>query len=110
MLNFEKRVAGNRAHSEWRYRLPGDSIITTIQRVVIDVDNAAVTRFQMPADQHRSTLCDDVSCSAGEWTDVEWYPDASHVAFVSSSRDHKKATLRVADARTGVGADVYEEA
>ncbi len=109
MMYLVNTVAGHPALSAWPYPLPGDSIITTIQRVVIDVDNAAVTRFQMPADQHRSTLCDDVSCSAGEWTDVEWYPDASHVAFVSSSRDHKKATLRVADARTGVVRDVYEE-
>ena len=101
-------VAGHPSLQAWAYPLPGDSVITTIQRVVIDVDNAKVVRFQMPADQHRSTLCDDISCS-GDFTDVEWYPDASHVAFVSSSRDHKVATLRVADATTGAVRDVYTE-
>ncbi|MBE3075467.1 MAG: DPP IV N-terminal domain-containing protein, partial [Actinobacteria bacterium] len=36
----------------WNYPLPGDSIITTIQRVIIDVDAPKVIRLQMPADQH----------------------------------------------------------
>ena len=31
------------------------------------------------------------------------------LAFVSTSRDHKKANLRVADAATGAISDVYEE-
>ncbi|MEO8333925.1 MAG: DPP IV N-terminal domain-containing protein [bacterium] len=101
-------AAGHPALKDWAYPLPGDSIITTIQRVVIDVDNAKVIRFQMPADEHRSTLCDDISCDGG-FTDVQWYPDASHVAFVSSSRDHKQARLRIADATTGAIRDVMEE-
>src|SRR5690606_23687848 len=41
--------------------------------------------------------------------DVEWYPDASHVAFVSSSRDHRTATFRVANAATGEVRTVFEE-
>ena len=102
-------TTGHPALEAWPYPLPGDSIITTIQRVVIDVDGARMTRFQMPADQHRSTLCDDVSCRGGEWTDVQWYPDGSHVAFVSTSRDHKKANFRVADATTGAVRDVFTE-
>ncbi len=93
----------------WKYPLPGDSVITTIQRVVIDVAQPRVTRFQMPPDEHRSTLCDDIACRGGEWTDVQWYPDGSRIAFVSSSRDHKLATLRVADAATGAVRDVLEE-
>ena len=94
----------------WKYPLPGDSTITTIQRVIIDVDAPRVIRFQMPADQHRSTLCDHIICREGEgWTDVQWYPDGSHVAFVSTSRDHKKETLRVADAATGAIRDVMGE-
>jgi dienelactone hydrolase/Tol biopolymer transport system component len=105
-------VSTNTAHPElksWAYPLPGDSIITTIQRVVIDVDAATVTRFRMPADQHRSTICDDISCNAGEFTDVQWYRDGSHVAFVSSSRDHKTATFRVADVSSGDIRDVFSE-
>ena len=109
MMYLTNTTAGHPTLQAWAYPLPGDSVITTIQRVVIDVEAASVVRFQMPADQHRSTLCDDVQCNPGEWTDVEWYPDGSHVAFVSSSRDHKQAHLRVADARTGAVRDVFDE-
>jgi dipeptidyl-peptidase-4 len=94
----------------WKYPLPGDSVIAMIQRVVIDVDAPRVTRLQMPPDAHRSTLCDHVVCRNGEgWTDVQWYPDASHVAFVSTSRDHKHEVLRVADASTGAVRVVLRE-
>ncbi|MGI8468543.1 MAG: DPP IV N-terminal domain-containing protein [Pyrinomonadaceae bacterium] len=92
----------------WKYPLPGDAVVTTIQRVIIEVDNPKVIRLQMPPDQHRSTICDDVSCDGG-WTDVEWSQDATKLAFVSTSRDHKKENLRVADAATGTIRDVYEE-
>ena len=94
----------------WKYPLPGDSIITTIQRVIIDVDAPRVTRLRMPADQHRSTLCDHILCRGDEgWTDVQWYPDGSRLAFVSTSRDHKHEVLRVADAATGSVRDVLRE-
>jgi dipeptidyl-peptidase 4 len=80
-----------------------------IHRVVINVDTPRVIRFQMPADAHRSTLCDHVICRGTEWADVEWYPDGSHVAFVSTSRDHKHEVFRVADAATGSVRDVFRE-
>jgi len=95
----------------WKYPLPGDSIIPTIQRVIIDVgaDAPRVIRLQMPPDQHRSTLCDHIACRGGDWADVEWYPDGSHLAFVSTSRDHKHEALRIADAATGAIRDVLDE-
>jgi len=95
----------------WHYPLPGDSVIFRIHRVIIDADAAGgprVVRFQMPPDQHRSTICDHISCD-GDYSDVAWYPDASALAFVSVSRDHKDATLRVADAATGAVRDVLHE-
>jgi dipeptidyl aminopeptidase/acylaminoacyl peptidase len=93
----------------WKYPLPGDSLIAMIQRVVINVDTPRVIRFQMPPDPHRSTLCDHVVCRGTEWADVEWYPDGTHVAFVSTSRDHKHEVFRVADALTGSVRDVFRE-
>ncbi|HMV82731.1 MAG TPA: DPP IV N-terminal domain-containing protein [Blastocatellia bacterium] len=92
----------------WKYPLPGDAKIFLIERVIIDVDAAKVVRLKMPADPHRSTLCDHVVCG-GVWADVQWSEDGKQVAFVSSSRDHKEATLRVADAATGAVRDVLEE-
>ncbi|HEV7387217.1 MAG TPA: DPP IV N-terminal domain-containing protein [Gemmatimonadaceae bacterium] len=94
----------------WKYPLPGDSVISMIHRVVIDVDAPRVVRLQMPPDAHRSTLCDHVVCRNGEgWADVQWYPDGSRLAFVSTSRDHKHEVLRVADATTGAVRDVLRE-
>jgi dipeptidyl aminopeptidase/acylaminoacyl peptidase len=92
----------------WKYPLPGDKVVTTIQRVIIEVDKPKVIRLQMPADEHRSTLCDDISCG-GSFDDTEWNADASKLAFVSSSRDHKQAKFRIADAATGAIRDVMEE-
>jgi dipeptidyl-peptidase-4 len=93
----------------WKYPLPGDSLIAMIQRVVIDVDAPRVVRFKMPPDPHRSTLCDHVICRGSEWADVQWYPDGSHIAFVSTSRDHKHEVFRVADAGNGSVRDVFRE-
>lgn len=100
---------GHPTLEEWKYPLPGDPVVTTIQRVVIDLDGPRVIRFQMPPDQHRSTLCDDVACRSGEWSDVQWSADSAHVAFVSTSRDHKHEQLRVADATNGEVRDVLKE-
>ncbi len=108
MYLVETKVGHPRLEA-WKYPLPGDKVITTIQRVIIDVDSAKVMRLQMPPDQHRSTLCDDLECHGGEWADVEWSADSTHLAFVSTSRDHKQEQLRVADAATGTVRDVLEE-
>ncbi|MCU1285865.1 MAG: peptidase dipeptidylpeptidase domain protein [Acidobacteriales bacterium] len=108
MYLVETKV-GHPTLQAWKYPLPGDDVVTTIQRVIIDVDAAKVIRLQMPADQHRSTLCDHVACRGNDWADVEWNADASRLAFVSSSRDHKVAQLRIADASTGAIRDVLEE-
>jgi dipeptidyl aminopeptidase/acylaminoacyl peptidase len=91
----------------WKYPLPGDAVVTTIQRVVIDVPVAKVVRLQMPPDQHRSTLCDDITCSGSP--DIQWNADGTQLAFVSTSRDHKEETLRIADAATGAVHDVLNE-
>ena len=101
-------TAGHPTLQAWKYPLPGDAVITTIQRVIVEIDGPKVVRLQMPADQHRSTLCDDVKCG-GEWVDVQWKPDGSEVAFVSSSRNHQEAQLRVANAATGAFREVLSE-
>jgi len=92
----------------WKYPLPTDAEIIKIQRVIIEVDQPKVIRLQIPADARRGTLCDDISCS-GTFDDNEWNADGSKLAFVSSSRDHKSAKLRIADAATGSVKEVFEE-
>lgn len=93
----------------WKYPLVGDENVAMIERVIIDVDSPKVVRLKMPPDQHRSTLCDDVHCRGGGWDDVQWSDDSKQIAFVSSSREHKQAWLRVADASTGDIREVMNE-
>ena len=92
----------------WKYPLPGDDVVTTIQRVIIELDGPRVVRLQMPPDQHRGTLCDNLVCRGAEWGDVQWSPDSSRLVFVSTSRDHKQEQLRIADS-AGMVRDVLEE-
>lgn len=92
----------------WKYPLPGDAKIFMIERVVIDVDAAKVVRLKMPADPHRSTLCDHIVCG-GTWADVQWSDDSKQLAFVSTSRDHREEKLRIANPETGDVRDVMEE-
>jgi dipeptidyl-peptidase-4 len=108
MYLVETRV-GHPVLQQWKYPLPGDSVVSMIERVIIDLDGPRVIRLPMPPDQHRSTLCDHVACRGSDWTDVEWSPDASRLYFVSTSRDHKREQFRVADAATGAVQDVLEE-
>ena len=95
---------------QWRYPFAGDKNVTLIERVVIDLTAATpkLIRLQMPPDQHRSTCADDLVCGEG-WEDVQWAQDGKTLAFVSTDRGHKTATLRVADAQTGAVRDVYKE-
>ena len=93
----------------WKYPLPGDDVVTMIQRVVIDVDSGKIVRLQMPPDQHRSTLCDDLACRgrvgrrAVERRFDERSPSSRRRAITGSE------TLRVANAATGEVRDVFEE-
>lgn len=92
----------------WKYPLPGDKVIATIKRVIINVDEPKVIELQVAADPHRSTLSDDIS-SNGVLNDVDWNADASQLAFVSTSRDHKQEKVRIADATTGAVSEIFEE-
>ena len=101
-------VAGAPELEAWKYPLPQDSVIFRIHRVIIDVEPARVVRLRMPPDQHRSTISDHIA-AGNTFLDVEWFPDASQLAFVSSSRDHKEAVFRVANATTGEVRTVFQE-
>ncbi|BCT92117.1 dipeptidyl peptidase IV [Lysobacter helvus] len=92
----------------WKYPLVGDKDVTMIERVVIDVPTHSVLRLKTPPDQHRSTQCDDVSCFGG-WEDVQWAKDGKTIAFASTSRDHTKTWVRIADVATGAVRDVFQE-
>jgi dipeptidyl aminopeptidase/acylaminoacyl peptidase len=111
MMYLTSTKVGHPELDAWKYPMPGDSLIFRIHRVVLDLDRPAgdrVVRLDMAPDPHRSTCSDHVECGRA-LGDLEWAPDGSRFAFVSSSRDHKVATVRIADARTGAVRTVFEE-
>jgi len=94
----------------WKYPLPGDENVSMIERVIITLDGAKMVRLKEPPDQHRSTRCDHIVCRPDPyWADVQWSPDATKLVFVSTSRDHKKEQLKIADVVTGEVRQVLEE-
>jgi dipeptidyl-peptidase-4 len=90
--------------------LPGDKDVTMLERVVINLDGAApkLVRLKMPPDQHRSSLCDNITCRGG-WADVQWGEDSKTLGFVSTSRDHKQEWMRIANPDTGDVREVMGE-
>ncbi|MBW4053249.1 MAG: prolyl oligopeptidase family serine peptidase [Proteobacteria bacterium] len=101
---------GHPALEKWKYAMPGDKVVPTIQRVVIDVATRKVVRLRMRPDQRRTAHCYDLDCGPhGAMTDVQWSPHGRNVAFVSVSRDHKVAWLRIADTLTGAVRTVIRE-
>ena len=93
----------------WKYPLPGDEHVFKINRVIIDVKQGKVIPLKIPADNHRSTITDHVADRNGELLDIDWASNSKSFAFVSSSRDHKVATLKIANAETGEVQTIFEE-
>ncbi len=99
---------GHPTLQSWKYPLPGDSNIAMIERLVINLENGKVIPFQIEPDPHRASLSDDIK-SSGTFDDVQWSPDGSEVAFLSTSRDHKIEKFRIANTSTGEVREVFQE-
>jgi dipeptidyl-peptidase-4 len=96
--------AGHPVLKSWKYPLPGDAVVAMLHRVVIDAETGTTVRFKMDPDYHRAMLGDDFSVR-----DMIWSPDGAQLAFVSTARDHKKATVRLANIATGEVKTLFEE-
>jgi dipeptidyl aminopeptidase/acylaminoacyl peptidase len=103
MYLIDTRVGHSRL-STWKGAYPGDSAISMIHRVIIDVASGKMVRLQTPPDYHRAMLGDDLSMD-----DLIWNPDNSQLAYVSTSRDHKHATVKLANTATGEVRTLFEE-
>src|SRR5262249_33438231 len=55
--------------------MPGDTVVTTIQRVVIDVEKHRVVRLRMAPDQNRSTGFAGMTGEGCAMADTEWTSD-----------------------------------
>ena len=101
--------AGHPTLDRWKYAMSGDLVIATIERVIVDVNTGSVVRLKVAADAHRSSVCYDVQCGDYVFADTQWSADGTQLAFISTSRDHKLAQLRIADAATGAVREVLAE-
>lgn len=109
MYLYSTRI-GHPELSAWKYPLAGDEFIFMIERVVIHLEaQPRVVHLIMPPDPHRSTTSDHIAGLGGLFLDVEWSKDSKNLAFISSSRDHKVAQLKLANPDTGEVRDVYSE-
>lgn len=111
MYTLETRLGHPKLH-QWKYPFVGDDNVFMIEPVVIDVDSGEVTDLDLPPQQRLSSLCDTLACDAGEphkWSDVKWAPDSESLALVTTSRDRKDETYRVADADTGAVHTVFTD-
>ena len=93
----------------WKYALPGDEKIFEIERLIIDLKNNNIVRLNMENDFQRSTTTDHIAGRDGELLDTQWNDDGSKLAFISSSRDHKMANLKIANTKTGQVSSVFKE-
>ena len=94
---------------KWKYTLPGDENIFEIERLFINVETGKVTPFKMKRDYQRSTTTDHIAGRGGILLDANFSSDGKKLAFISSSRDHKEAHLKIADVKTGNVKSIYEE-
>jgi len=101
--------AGHPTLQAWKSALAGDEIITSIQRVILDVESGTAVRLQVPAEPLRSSSCHALHCGETGLADAQWSADSSKLAFVSTSRDHKNVKLRLADAGTGAVREILDE-
>ena len=97
-------TVGTPTLQDWSYPLPGDSAVAMLRRVIIEVETGRVIPLDLGPEYHRATLGDDLSMD-----DYAWSPDGRQLALASTPRDHKSATVRVADAETGAVRDVLTE-
>jgi dipeptidyl-peptidase-4 len=88
----------------WPYPLPGDSVVAMLHHVIIEVESGRMVRLKLPPQYHRGTIGDDITMA-----DYKWKPDGTKLALASTPRDHKAATIRIADALTGDVRDVMTE-
>lgn len=92
----------------WPYMLPGDENAPMHHRVVIDVENRSMVRLNMEPDHQRTSNCCGLT-RGRDWADNQFIDGNRKLAFVSTSRDYKEVTLRIADLETGEVRDVYHE-
>ena len=74
----------------WKYPLPGDDVVTTIQRVIIDVDAPRWCGCRCRPTSTALRCATTWPAAAASGATCSGAPTGSTLAFVSTSRDHKQ--------------------
>ena len=108
MMTLWRTQVGRPEADIWPYALPGDTHVPMHERIVIDVEYRQIVEMDVEPDHQRTSNCCGL-IRQGNWADVEWNGDSSILSFVSTSRDYKDVTLRIADPKSGSVRDIYHE-
>ncbi len=109
-LTLVETAVGHGRAKTWKYPLPGDEQVFMLERIVIHIEpEPRLVKLDLPPEPQRSTTTDHIAGRGGEFLDVEWSKQSDALAFVSSTRDHKVAQLRMADIESGEVRNVYRE-
>ncbi len=92
----------------WPYALPGDEEVPMHHRVVIDVENRELLRLNSGPYHQRTSNCCGLT-RGSDWADNSFVDENRKLAYVSTSRDYKEVTLKIADLETGEVREVYSE-
>ncbi|MDI6400655.1 DPP IV N-terminal domain-containing protein [Balneolaceae bacterium ANBcel3] len=92
----------------WPYALPGDTIVPKLERVILDIDERKKIWLDIEPSHQRTSNCCGLERD-GAWTDHQWSPDGSTLAFVTTSRDYRQVDLYIANTRTGDVRHIYRE-
>ena len=98
---------GHPNSQKWKYTLPGDENIFEIERLLLMLRPEKLP-FKMNRD-YQTTTTDHIAGRGGVLLDANFSKDGKKLAFISSSRDHKEADLKIADVKTGNVKSVYKE-
>jgi len=107
-MHLVSTKVGHPELDSWKYPLPGDEHIFALHRIIIDIKAKKVVRLKMLPDAQRSTITDHIY-RRGKLLDAKWSDDSKSLAIVSVSRDHKQATLRIANPTNGQVKTIFHE-
>ena len=89
------------------YGLPGDSVISTFDIHVIDVESKANLKLQTDPQPYMTFTATGVRDST--WVTVKWKEEGRRLYYIRGSRGGKSVTLYEADLETGEARTIIEE-
>lgn len=93
---------------QYRYALPGDSVIPKFDLYVFDVGSRQGVRVDVPPQEAVNTSCCWLS-SDTVWKDIRWSSGSDQLFFTYGTRGYHELTLYTADARSGNARPVLKE-